>query len=294
MTVATNVGGIVGMVHGTGDGILSINSSFNTGALGSMGSTSLWGGGIIGASGIGSNKYSNSHLEITNCYNTGEIRAFEENSFLGGIAGRVVGLSSTITNSYNVGEIVSSNKTYIGGIIAYLNNNYSDISNCYYLENSVSNRINYSGIQTTNSILRRVDFLETLNDNSIAWEKDKNNNGFPILTGLSGKFKLEIKDLSPVKATISASINTNATIITKGFQYRKIIDSKFTTQSTDTFLMDLNDLEPNSQYEFRAFIGTSEHGTFFSTIESLNPLQLQQQQIRRQILLTERFLCQEK
>jgi len=107
------VGGIAGESHGT------IYGSINRGEV--IGASMV--GGIVGESRGGT---------VMKCGNRGLIYSNGAGSFnngTGGVAGRSVS-ASTLSDSYNVGDIISSNEA-TGGVVGYTNSSGSSIINCY-------------------------------------------------------------------------------------------------------------------------------------------------------------------
>ena len=101
-------------------GNVTFTNCYNTGNL-----TNTFNGGICTGTDI---------VTIINCYNTGTIGGSQQ----GGIAGRNIRNSSTITNCYNFGNILST-ASLSGGIVTLLGGvttgSSSTISNCYNLGN---------------------------------------------------------------------------------------------------------------------------------------------------------------
>lgn len=109
-------GGIAGFWNG------NIEQCWNSGAV--TGCRDV--GGIVGRG-----TYSN--YIIKNCYNTGAVSSTEETS---GYAGGVMGCDTKgqkIENCYNAGEVSGAN---VGGVAGNMNSN--KVSNCYYLDTSVT------------------------------------------------------------------------------------------------------------------------------------------------------------
>lgn len=130
-------GGIVGVM---GPSECQITHCYN---VGEMETTGRWIGGISGGITRGG--------KVQNCYNTGKIVAkqnIEENNFsVGGIVCNTyydeTGSRNIceITNSYNLGEILSTsskNGRYMGGILGYIQNGYAKVENCYQTGNVVA------------------------------------------------------------------------------------------------------------------------------------------------------------
>lgn len=66
--------------------------------------------------------------KISNCHSYATIKAYD---VIGGIVAKIQ--NTTIENSYNIGEIISNNGGYIGGIVGEIDENDSVINKCYNL-----------------------------------------------------------------------------------------------------------------------------------------------------------------
>lgn len=66
--------------------------------------------------------------KISNCHSYATIKAYD---VIGGIVAKI--RNTTIENSYNIGEIISSSGGYIGGIVGEIEKNDSVINKCYNL-----------------------------------------------------------------------------------------------------------------------------------------------------------------
>ncbi|WP_158095946.1 filamentous hemagglutinin N-terminal domain-containing protein [Cloacibacillus sp. An23] len=99
----TTVGGVVGWWYNGG-----IKDVFNTGNITVRAGTELQVGGIVGASSA------QSGLELSNAYNLGTIRGFQDSGaaiMVGGIIGRVRGgYNTTISNVYALGNIYAATR----------------------------------------------------------------------------------------------------------------------------------------------------------------------------------------
>jgi hypothetical protein len=150
-----NVGGIAGINQGG-----AIEDSYNTGAVSGVGSvggvTGLNSGGTVinsrntatvtGTTNVGGIAGIN-QAKIDNCYNTGTINANEQ---AGGIAGGNTGSGAFIKNSYNTGNVTSSDSLTNAGGIAAVNQSGATIEYCYNTGNVSSGRI-AGGIVGSNS-----------------------------------------------------------------------------------------------------------------------------------------------
>ena len=191
----SNVGGIVGNDVGTvrncynlgtlsgikvggivGNKASAVFECYNAGTLSGEG-VNVAVGGLIG--------FATGGFQLSNCYNTGSLSAIGTSNsgpFVGGLAGLLSSGEKVFTNSYNVGEVSSTN--YIDGLIGYLSNNtYLDIENCYYLGTLVYSEF---GTPASADDMRQpffVDLLNLENDEPIwGMDEDNLNDGFPILT----------------------------------------------------------------------------------------------------------------
>ena len=253
-------GGIVGQ----NSGITTITNCYNTGNISSSVSSSYsysYSGGIVGLNAGGT-------AIITNCYNTGNISSSaysysSSSSYSGGIVGKNGG-TTTITNCYNTGNVSSSSSYfYSGGIVG---DGSGQINNCYYRDNCGGNNT-YGGSPMSADVMRTPEFVGMLNNGSCAWEQDVApyvNDGYPILTMLMVSAYTEpATDLTATSATLHGSISVeNATITSKGFEYRAMEDSVFipinVAGNDNTFSYMLNGLTPNTTYEYRTFVNVVE------------------------------------
>ena len=258
---AAFLGGIVGYARGA----TFIDNCFNVGNCISSHSSSCHSGGIAG--------YIYTNLTITrinNCYNKGNVSSsYNSDSYYysgGGIAGCVSGSGEAIIiNCYNLGNVSSSSSSK-GGIIGSDNTYSLSVINCYYLESCGGNN-NYGGSPMSSSAMQTADFVTILNNGSCAWEQDLPpyvNDGYPVLTMIMDSAYTELAtDLTATSATLHGSITVeHATITSKGFEYRVLGYSTFTsvnvTNNDDTFFYTLNGLAPNTTYEYRTFVNVAE------------------------------------
>ncbi|MGN0187226.1 MAG: GLUG motif-containing protein, partial [Paludibacteraceae bacterium] len=129
---AGEVSGIYKVGGVCGDNEENIKNSFNEGKV----SGTEYVGGV---SGFNTSLTGGGKVEITNCYNTGEV--IGTGYGVGGVSGynegAEYGETSTITNCYNTGDV--SGASGVGGIIG---GNYRssplEVSNCYYLDTTKS------------------------------------------------------------------------------------------------------------------------------------------------------------
>ena len=113
---------------------INIDRCFNYGDITVYGDSATDSGGIAGEISMGS---------VTNCYNSGTVRA-DKASCLGGIVGhfRTDGVSSypdqynSLINCYNEGAVIGGDTPYTGGVIGFVQDetrtvNHSLVKNCY-------------------------------------------------------------------------------------------------------------------------------------------------------------------
>ena len=156
-----NIGGLAGNVIENSE----INNSYSKSTIIASGESSHIGG--IAGSIINSG--------IKNCYNSGKI---EGNEMVGGITG--YSGNCTIYNCYNSNNITGNSD--VGSIIGIVGNKGVQITNCYYIENTVNGtndtEILDGVISVTSEELKNLS--NTLGDN---YKEDTNNinNGYPIL-----------------------------------------------------------------------------------------------------------------
>ncbi|MGN0384077.1 MAG: GLUG motif-containing protein, partial [Eubacterium sp.] len=178
---ATYTGGIAGYQTSTSSGVSLIYECANTGSI----YGGIYSGGIVGYA--YKNGSSALDIYISDCYNTGNITA---DTYSAGILGYVRGYSAEkavdISNCYTSGNIsaVSDSET-ANTIIAYAYNDYYNISNVYYEENSCDAQ-ELQGVLKTETELKVTtlgseDILTLLGDK---FENDKTqiNNGYPVLS----------------------------------------------------------------------------------------------------------------
>lgn len=156
-----NIGGIAGNVLENSE----INNSYSTSTIVASGESSQVGGivgGIINSA-------------IKNCYNSGKI---EGNEMVGGIAG--YSNNCFIYNCYNSNNIKGI--LNVGSIVGLVANKGVQITNCYYLENTVNGAneteiIEGIAVKTGEQLKKLADALGE------AFKEDINtiNNGYPIL-----------------------------------------------------------------------------------------------------------------
>ena len=180
-----NVGGLVGSNNGT---IRECYNAANVSANYSCRANRI--GGVAGI-----NETAGS---MKNVYNVGNINAevfgeqvgnSSDTCQIGGIAGRIIG---SIDSAYSTGYINSKNDKKmlikIDGISVKYVEQEGNISNCYYLENTITaseinTEITENGEAKSSSVMKSQEFLDLLNqDNSGMWKfSSGKNNGYPVL-----------------------------------------------------------------------------------------------------------------
>jgi len=118
-------GGVLGGIASTAQNGIVITRCINTADITAQ-------GGIVGASDLlvmgvnGATINQNLHI-INNCANTGNVSC--AHNYMGGIAGYATHVN--IENCYNTGEIISSNAKYIGAVAGYAVSSVN-VTNSYY------------------------------------------------------------------------------------------------------------------------------------------------------------------
>ena len=196
---AGQVGGAVGLIYGcinngaitsgrnkcggiAGQNAGTIESCANTGRISALNSLSKNGvGGIAGRN--GNNNTAVEQGIINNCYNTGTVGVAGQ-SWVGGITGFRNNLSS-VTNCYNIGEIISGN-SYFNPIVGgqdtvthptHVYNNYSLIG--LRASGSMPSEV---GTVLDSETMKSAEFLAEINAGERAWKFVENaNNGYPVL-----------------------------------------------------------------------------------------------------------------
>lgn len=164
-TTSGYVGGIVGGSEGTGSITACVNKSEVLGGANA--------GGIVGNA-----KY----LSIKNSYNTGKVSG---NTRTGGIGGNVQQTSS-IENSYNIGDLSAGTIGQIAGFLSISRKSASSINNCYYIggenEKIAGNCENNADQITACAKITTPDALLTNLGSAFVEDSDNTNNGYPILS----------------------------------------------------------------------------------------------------------------
>ena len=248
-------GGIVGQINGN----TIIANCNNIGDVSSSG----WGesGGIVGQVGV--------LASITNCYNMGAISSF----WSGGIVGECNETNTTISNTYNAGDI--SSISYSGGIVGH---GSAHVMNCYYLNTCGGN--NTSGGQPMSSdAMKTQEFVETLNNGLCNYEYDFNNtnSGYPVLTMILVMATTQNAiNATQSHATLQGILNIeNTDVHAQGFEYKKTTDSIFQTVNVSgngNISKTLSCLTPNTEYTYRVFCTTDDCGTYYGEEKTFTTL----------------------
>lgn len=278
-------GGIIGCSEGT-----SISNSYNSGNVTSNGHDSD-SGGIIGcvknvttidncynngditsdsdSGGIVGENYS--QLNISNCYNTGILKAY----YNGGIVGYNRGVLF-VTNCYNTGLLNDIGTSTGGGIVGGSPSGGCNNSNNYFLSTCGGNST-YGGQPMTTDAMQSEDFVDMLNNGNCAWEYDSNNNnaGYPILTMII--VDVVTSDATGVLntfAVLKGSVFTeNASVLSQGFEYKKVSDYNYQTinaSGNGNISKPLSGLQPDTQYQYRAFCITNNCGSHYGDIKTFS------------------------
>ena len=172
----------IGGICGIGTDGMSINQSYNTGAI--KGSSEVESGGIVGRIG--------GRGSITDAYNIGAVSG----GYCGGILGVVSTNSVSISNCYNLGIIEKGYYKY--AIIGCANHAYT-ISNCYSLEGIAQTRSSTISCSEIDMVLR-----ETYSgfDFNVVWQIGANPD-YPWP---------ELRALSPYRIIVTGDINSDGTI----------------------------------------------------------------------------------
>ena len=268
----THSGGIIG----NAEGICTIYNCYNKGDV--ISSASGWddlhtisrraiGGGIVGCA--------NNMMTITNCYYSEgsaivySLSPFSSYSYSCSYLGGIIGCANNtieITNSYNtctLSATTGNNSSVVtGGIVGYGNN--GSVENNYYL-NTCGGNNTYGGQPMSSEAMRTLEFVETLNNGSCAWEYDSNNtnSGYPILTMIFiAVTTTDATDVTQSHATLHGTIQVeNTSIISKGFEYKKTSDSNYqtiTVSGSGDISQTISNLIPNTQYQSRTFCETND------------------------------------
>jgi len=208
-TGAVNAASYSGGIVGNGNGNLTIDKCFNTATI----SVTSGAGGIIGYG------YTNTSgvLNISNCYNTGAIKASTSvaaTSCAGGIIGYVGSVNTrffgTIVNCYNMGTISGYVKEPIAGqLYGATGGGTGTVTNSYFLSTSGTNVLANNGTSAEVGTLQGA--ASTLNNSQTpaVWSSDLSpniNGGYPVLMWqLSAKSKPSYQVTGITKGALSNS-----------------------------------------------------------------------------------------
>lgn len=248
-----SAGGIVGICNSN----TPINNCYNTGTVYSNNGSSIYAGGIVG--------YMNTnYFKVRNCYSTGCSSVgsqYTENRY----SGAIVGYCAHYGQGYYMGDWQEQNGD---GVWDYAQVYYSCLStNCYYIESCAASN-SYGGTSVYSATMQTVDFVNMLNDSTCVWQQDTEpftNEGYPILTAqLYYAYTDRASQVADVSATLNGHFEVeSATVTTKGFEYRKVGDTEYTTvtssdNNSNSFSSHISGLDPNTTYEYRAFVNVAE------------------------------------
>lgn len=250
-------GGIVGLAFGGGS--TTISNCYNVGSVSAFSSgsySSSSSGGIVGVL--------QETTIINTCFNAGNVYSYESSyySYSGGIVGENSG-TNTISNCYNTG-VVSPSTNNSGGIIGF-DRNGCNVMNCYYLNNCGGNNTN-GGTPMSDDAMKSEEFVDIINNGTCAWIFDNANinNGYPVLTMVSySAGTLNATGITATSAILKGFVTIdNASVISKGFEYRKAGDLNYTniiiTNNSDYFSYNLTGLATNTTYEYRTFLNIAD------------------------------------
>lgn len=205
-------------------------------------------GGIIGFTG---NTSSNNSTTISNSFNRGNVTSASK-TYSNNVrkSGGIVGNGScTIQNCYNTGTLSGD---VLGGIQSS-GYGIATITNCYYLNTCGGSMV--GGISQTETVMKSSAFPSLLNADSTVFVMDgipNINDGYPVFGSVSSRAATQI---SFSKATIHGVYDINADVV--GFQYKKTSESDYTTVYTNVGTptsYQLSNLQSGTQYTFRFFV----------------------------------------
>lgn len=205
----TNVGGICGCGESSNYSFPKINSCRNLGNITAQKSCAA---GIIAYTRGESKYHSNSsgycwhtyyYFIIISCYNTGNINAADS---CGGIVGTIGSNGCTVKHCYTVGKI-TADKNY-SAIVANPDKE-TDITFCYYLDESIENPTTVTGIAKSEDQLRKQSTFEQWNFTN-TWTISKNKEyKYPELKALAFNATLELSGETEVGSDVTATLNVN-------------------------------------------------------------------------------------
>ena len=175
-----NIGNVTGVkqVGGiAGENGATVNACYNSGKVDGTNNSSKNGvGGIAGRN--GNNNTAVTVAVISNCYNKGEVGRSGQ-KWVGGITG-FNNAKSSVTNCYNVGNIVKGAKTYnaiVGNQEGSAENNYSLATNSSGTDEKEIGKVK------TEAEMKEAGFADTVSGTGSAYlaDEDSINDGYPIL-----------------------------------------------------------------------------------------------------------------
>jgi len=230
VNAASYSGGIVG----SGFGYLTIDKCFNTAAITV---TTGGSGGIIGYGYTSSNGV----LNISNCYNTGAVKAsaaVSATNCAGGILGYVGSVNTryfgTISNCYNTGTIAGNVKEPIAGqLTGATGGGIGTVTNSYFLASSGTNTISNDGTSVADAATLQG-YAATLNNSQdpAVWSADVTpnfNGGYPILSWVSALTKLTAPSPQTPTNITSTSFTANWTPVANAIGYYVILYTNVAT-----------------------------------------------------------------
>lgn len=253
ISASHSAGGIVGCARD-----IKIEKCYNTGTVkAERGSV----GGIIG--GVFSNSL---QLPILDSYNLGNISG---NEGIGGIMGdhdNSPSLSS-LQNCYNVGNISSVRNTTLLGAFIGDSSEDMEITNCYYLDTSISTNNDEPGISQTSDQMQSADFLNLLNNDrpSGPWKAGSiENKYYPMLIISPYAHTQPATDITSNSARLNAAFEKGSeAFLKKGFEYKKKTAARYSVIPTTGNSAKIN-CEPGNEYLFRTYITTAS-GTYYGS-----------------------------
>ncbi len=186
------VGGIVGQTTGyavdENDSVMTVSKCYNTGTVTALSSGLPYAAGIVGVSGT--------QMNISDCYNIGEIRLDSTPSLFTGAGGGIIGLipvaDVTVSACYNAGKLVSvaaKSQEELGGIAGKMR--YGTLKHCYYLGETAKAGVGYSETSgsfvdgetvrcSKNDMIMRSTF-EGFDFDGVWMMGSQEGNGYPVL-----------------------------------------------------------------------------------------------------------------
>ncbi len=164
----------------------SISNCYSAGSV--FGGTNANAGGLTGSV-MGDN------ATVSNCYSTCGVTALGIDAAVGGLSGNVYG-SVAFANCYSTGNVSSGSAIYTGSFIGYCSGGGTQ-THCYYNRSATRSAAGIylaaSGIPSdadqtisvTAAFMRTNTFVTDLGTGKWAFDSGANNQGFPVLIGMS-------------------------------------------------------------------------------------------------------------